>query len=267
MWKRWITCTSVVACTSKRILQPGFAALLWLAMLPAGPAHAEQVTVYTNATYAPLVIDQKTGLYPELIACLNRLKPGGFEFTLVSIPRKRLQLALDQGTLDGIVIGMIPEWVGDTEQRKFLWTEPFSQDGFVLVSHDANPLFFGQAAAPGLRIGLTLGYVYPGVDEWVARNRFLRDDASSEERNLDKLLLGRVDMIVITESVFRYYMHSHHAVHGVITEALPGAPTERRFLLPKSKRELYDKLEPALHKLHDDPQWQSIQAKYGTRPR
>jgi polar amino acid transport system substrate-binding protein len=230
--------------------------------MAAAPAYAERVAVYTNATVAPLVIDKTTGLYPELVAYLNRLQLDGIEFTLVTLPRKRLQVELDQGTLDGIVIGMVPQWVGDAGRNKFLWTEPFAQDGFVLVSRDINPFFFGQASAAGARIGVTLGYVYPVVDEWIAQNKFVRDDAPTEELNLDKLMRGRVDVVVVSESVYRFYMRSHHATGGVLAEALPVKPTERRLLLPKSKRELYDKLAPAIHKLRDDPHWQRIQARY-----
>jgi polar amino acid transport system substrate-binding protein len=238
-------------------------ALLWLAILMAGPAaHAERVTVYTSATVGPLVINGTTGLYPELVAYLNQLKPGGLEFTLVTLPRKRLQIELNRGTLDGIVIGLMPQWVGDPAQTRFLWTDAFAHDGFVLVSRSANPFVFGQPATAGARIGVTLGYVYPGVDEWIERNKFVRDNAPSEEHNLDKLVLGRVDMAVVTDSVYRYYLRTHHATGGVIGEALQGRATERRFLLPKSKRELYDKLAPAIHKLRDDPHWRSIQDRY-----
>ncbi len=263
MWKRSTTCTSAAACTNKGALHRRLIALLWLACCMAGPsAHAERVTIYTNATIGPLVIGERSGLYPELVAYLNRLKPGGTEFALVTMPRKRLQVELDSGKLDGIVIGMTPQWVGDPAQEKFLWTEPFSSDGFVLVSHDASPYFFGQPSAPGARIGVTLGYVYPGVDEWIAQNKFARDDAPNEERNLDKLIRGRVDMVVVSESVYRYYMRTHRATGGLLAEALPGKPVERRLLLPKNRRDLYDKLAPAIHKLRDDPHWQRIQAQY-----
>ncbi|MES2128838.1 MAG: transporter substrate-binding domain-containing protein [Pseudomonadota bacterium] len=235
-------------------------ALFWLA---CGAAHAERITVYTNATFAPLVIDAKTGLYPEAVAYLNRLKLDGIEFRLATMPRKRLQVELDAGTLDGIVIGMMPEWVGDKQQEKFLWTEPFAHDGFVLVSYASNPFFFGQpVAGEGTRIGVTLGYVYPGVDEWINAEKFVRDEAATEERNLDKLMRGRINVIVVSESVFRYYTRTHRLKVGIISEALPGKPTARRFLVPPSMRAVFDKLAPAIHKLGEDPQWRRIEQRY-----
>jgi polar amino acid transport system substrate-binding protein len=100
------------------------------------------------------------------------------------------------------------------------------------------------------------------VDEWIEQNRFVRDNAATEERNLDKLLLGRVDMIVVTDSVFRYYMRAHRVTGGVISEALPGKPSERRILVPKSRRDLFDKLAPAIRRLGEDPRWKVIQSRY-----
>jgi polar amino acid transport system substrate-binding protein len=253
---------SAVASISKSVLRLLWA-LAWLVLSGAvPPAGAARVTVYTNATFAPLVIDGKTGLYPEMVAYLNQLKLDGVDFALETMPRKRLQAELDHGTLDGIVIGMMPQWVGDAAREKFLWTEPFAYDAFMLVSRDTNPFFFGQPAAAGARVGVTLGYVYPGVDEWIEQNRFVRDNAATEERNLDKLLLGRVDMIVVTDSVFRYYMRAHRVTGGVISEALPGKPSERRILVPKSRRDLFDKLAPAIRRLGEDPRWKVIQSRY-----
>lgn len=226
------------------------------------PAQAARVTVYTNATFAPLVIDGKSGLYPDLVAYLNSLNLDGIEFVLESMPRKRLQAELENGSLDGIVIGMTPQWVGDPAQEKYLWTEPFAHDGFVLVSRHGSRYAFGQTAAPGLRIGVTLGYVYPGVDEWIERSRFVRDNAPTEERNLDKLALGRVDMIVVTSSVFRHYVGKHSGVPRMVSEVLPGKPTERRILVPRTKRTLYEKLAPAIRALAGDHHWKSILSRY-----
>ncbi len=69
-------------------------------------------------------------------------------------------------------------------------------------------------------------------------------------------------MIVVTDSVFRYYMRRHRISGGVISEALPGRASERRILVPKSRRDVYDKLAPAIRKLADDPRWRAIQGRY-----
>ena len=86
---------------------PGIA--LMCASLFAGASQAETVAVYTSANFAPLMLDSARGIYPDLIAYLNRKKSGDYTFKLVYLPRKRLQVKLEEGSLDGIVIGMMPQ--------------------------------------------------------------------------------------------------------------------------------------------------------------
>jgi polar amino acid transport system substrate-binding protein len=234
--------------------------LLWLL---AGQCKAEAITVYTSANFAPLIIDDKRGLYPELIAHLNRQKLGDFTFVLSYLPRKRLQVKLEQGSIDGIVIGMMPQWFNDVPQTKYLWTESFGADNFILVSSLARPVDPERPSTlAGATIGLTLGYVYPGIDQWVAQHGMLRNDALSEEKNVEKLLLGRVDCIIVSQTVIRYYLKLHGLQRKFMYGQVPGQVTERRFLIPHAYRRVHDKLAPAVKKLEHDPAWQRISEKY-----
>ena len=229
----------------------------------ANPGKAEAVTVYTSANFAPLVIDGQRGLYPDLIAYLNRRHPGGLTFKLAFLPRKRLQLKLEDGSIDGIVIGMMPQWFGDGGQTRYLWTAPFAGDNFVLVSSSKRPsdTETGQALA-GRTVGLTLGYVYPGIDQWILANGLVRNDTISEEKNIEKLLLGRVDYIVVSKTVINYYIKLRGLQGKFRFGPVPGQLTERRFLIPRTYRHVYDKLAPAIRKLASDPAWQQIAQKY-----
>jgi polar amino acid transport system substrate-binding protein len=225
-------------------------------------AGAEVVMVYTSANFAPLVIGDG-GVYADLVAYLNRQKLPGLSFKLIYLPRKRLQLMVEEERLDGIVIGMMPHWFNDTAQQKFLWTVPFATDRFVVVSRTGsgmNPNTAGSLS--GRSVGLVLGYVYPDLDDWIARQGLVRADAAGEEINLEKLRLGRVDCVAVAESVARFYMKTH-AIGGTFTlDELPARQTERRFLVPHAKAAVFAKLAPAIRKLKDDPAWQRIAAKY-----
>lgn len=240
-----------------------FALTLLLLGRFAAPCKAEVITVYTSANFAPLVVNEKRGLYPDLIAYLNRQKLGGLTFTLAYLPRKRLQVKLEEGSIDGIIIGMMPQWFGDVGQTKYYWTQPFAGDNFILVSNSSSALNAElPATLAGATIGLTLGYVYPGIDEWIAKNGLLRRDAQSEEINIDKLLLGRVDCIIVSQTVIRYYIKANGLQGRFQFGHVPGQLTERRFLIPHAYRHVYEKLAPAIKKLDDDPAWQRIAEKY-----
>lgn len=237
-------------------------ALLCVSVL-CGTCRAEVVTVYTSANIAPLVIAGERGIYPDLIAYLNRLPLDGLTLKLAYLPRKRLQKQLEDGKLDGIVIGMMPQWFDDAAQQKYLWTAGFAIDRFVLVSRLERPVHPDVSGAlAGRSIGLTFGYVYPGIDEWIQRHGLVRHDAQSEEMNLEKLRLGRVDCVAAAESVTRYYLRNNGLAGKFQLVALPSQPTERRFLAPHAKSAVFEKLAPVIRKLKDDPAWQRIAATY-----
>ncbi|MES2017332.1 MAG: transporter substrate-binding domain-containing protein [Pseudomonadota bacterium] len=245
-------------------MAPSLSALaLLLFGLFTSPCQAEVVTVYTSANFAPLVINDKQGLYPDLIAYLNRQNLDGLTFELAYLPRKRLQVKLEEGSIDGIIIGMMPQWFGDAAQTKYLWTRPFASDNFILVSSSDKAL---NAQAPatlaGATVGLTLGYVYPGIDEWIAANGLVRNDGVSEEKNVEKLLLRRVDCIVVSQTVIKYFIRINGLQGRFRFGQVPGQVTERRFLIPHAYRRVYDKLAPAIKRLEGDPVWQHIAEKY-----
>jgi polar amino acid transport system substrate-binding protein len=242
-----------------------FSTLALLFCLVAGTCKAEVVTVYTSANFAPLMIDNQRGLYPDLVNYLNRQKLGGMSFKLAFLPRKRLQVKLEEGSIDGIIIGMMPQWFDDAGQTKYLWTAPFAGDNFILVSNKSKPVDTSMPATlPGTTVGLTLGYVYPGIDQWIALNGLLRNDAPSEQKNIEKLVLGRVDCIVVSQTVINYYVKVNNLQGKFSYGHVPGQLTERRFLIPHSLRHVHDKIAPVIKKLEGDPAWRQITEKYGS---
>lgn len=231
--------------------------VLVAALAIAGTARAEVVNVYTSANFAPLLLGDGRGTYPDLVAWLNRQKLGDITFTLRYMPRKRLQVKLEDGSLDGIVIGMMPQWMDDERQKKYLWTAPFDIDHFALVSKAAKP--FDPARARTLRggtLGVTQGYVYPGLDDWITQSGLQRSAGLSDEKNIEKLLRGRVDCVIVSESMARYFIRTRKLEQTLRVFPVPGQPTERRFLVQHRDARVYEYLAPAVRKLRDDPSWQ-----------
>lgn len=233
------------------------------ALLLAVTARAEVLNVYTSANYAPLMLDDGRGIYPDLITHLNLKKPGGLSFRLVFVPRKRLQVKLEDGSLDGLVIGMMPAWLDDPEQKKYLWTVPFAYDRFVLVSLATHPITPERGAgSAGGSVGITTGYVYPGLDDWFFRSRLQRSGGVSDEKNIEKLLLGRIDCVIVAESMVRYFIRTHKLGDTLRVYPMPGPGTERRFLVQRAQAGVYKRLAPAIKKLRDDPAWRRAAAAY-----
>ncbi|HEX8610962.1 MAG TPA: transporter substrate-binding domain-containing protein [Telluria sp.] len=242
---------------------PFLALMVLCALLLARSAPAQVVTVYTSASFAPLMLADGRGMYPDLIAYLNQRKLGTLSFRLQYMPRKRLQVKLEDGSIDGMVIGMMPEWFDDAEQKKYLWSAPFATDRYVLVSPAAKPVTpDAPAGLVGASVGVTLGYHYPGIDAWLAGSRMVRSEGPSDEKNLEKLLLGRVDCVIVSESMARYFMRAHGMTTKLHLAILASPPTERRMLAPRSHAAAFEQIAPVLKKLKDDPAWQRIAARY-----
>ncbi|OEZ56747.1 bacterial extracellular solute-binding protein, family 3 [Duganella sp. HH105] len=238
-------------------------AMLCLGVLH-GAARGELVSVYTSARVAPLVIGEGSGIYPDLVAYLNRKKLGQLSFKLVYLPRKRLQLQVERGELDGIVIGMMPHWFNDAAQKKYLWSAPFDTDRYVIVLPAGQAFNASKPGAlAGHTVGMVLGYSYPDLEDWMHQQGLVRSDAASDELNLEKLRLGRVDSVAAAGAIVRYYMKVHAMdADKFQLQELPSRVTERRFLVPRSKAAVYDSIAPVIRQLKDDPEWQRLAAKY-----
>jgi polar amino acid transport system substrate-binding protein len=240
-----------------------FSALLALSLATCvAAAQAVEVTVFTSSSSPPLIVGDHGGIYRDMIAYLNRQNLG-LTFKLAYIPRKRLQVKVEEDSIDGIVIGMMPAWFGDAAQNKYLWTVPFQQDRFQMVVPIASPI---RLEAPlrmrGRTAGLVLGYAYPGIDRWIDQRGMVRSYAPSEETSLEKLTLDRVDSVIVSELVARYYLRTHNLQQKYRMFSLPAVGTERRFLVPFKQRAVYDKLAPVIRKIKDDPEWIRLMNNY-----
>jgi polar amino acid transport system substrate-binding protein len=234
--------------------------LMTCALLLAAAARAEVVNVYTSANFPPLMLGDGRGIYPDMVAYLNGHQTGKLTFVLRYLPRKRLQVQLENGSIDGIVIGMMPEWLGDSAQKKYLWTAPFASDRFALVSRPAKPC--SANTLQGASVGVTAGYVYPGIDRWLDASGALRKDASGDQSNIEKVLHGRIDCAIVAESMARYFIRFNR-LHGKLTLAvLQGPRTERRFLVPHSQASKLKPLVRLVDKVNADPAWRRIAASY-----
>ncbi|MQA38610.1 substrate-binding periplasmic protein [Rugamonas aquatica] len=238
-------------------------AILCLGVLH-GAARGEVVNVYTSARVAPLVIGDGGGIYSDMVAYLNRKQLGQLSFKLIYLPRKRLQLQVERGELDGIVIGMMPHWFDDAAQKKYLWTAPFDTDRYVIVLPAGQAFNMSKPGAlAGRTVGMVLGYSYPDLEDWMHQQGLVRSDAASDDHNLEKLRLGRVDSVAAAGAIVRYYMKVHAIDAGKFQlQELPSQLTERRFLVPHSKVLVYDRIAPVIRQLKDDPEWQRLKAKY-----
>ncbi|MFZ6873489.1 substrate-binding periplasmic protein [Undibacterium sp. Di27W] len=219
------------------------------------------IKVYSYHLKPPLILDQATGrgLYNDMLSYLNK-ENTGYRFELIYLPRRRLDLLVNSGQLDGLVIGVNPVWFNDKEEQKFLWTLPVMNDIDEVVSSKNRPFeFTGAKSMNGMRIGLVLGYYYFGVNELIAEGKILRDDASSEEHSFRKLMAGRIDAAIISRSNYDYEMKNHPELQGLFhISKNPHDQYDRQILIPLHMTKVQQQINIILRNAANDPIWQKL---------
>lgn len=159
-------------------------------------------TVVPDGMAAPLLSEHKSGQIEGIIADYNRalfriMKRNG---NVSVMTRYRLQEYLLNGKVDYLCY-VAKEWVADTE--KFIWSQTLFTKREVLLG--SSPMPNNPKKLKGKTIGTILGYVYPNLDPLFHSHTLLREDASSEFANLNKLRHGRVKYVVTDEIFLDYY--------------------------------------------------------------
>ncbi len=240
--------------------------LIWpLAAAEAvGGARIETATVYGYHLKPPFILDtsMNRGLYFDFSTYINaRL---GYELLQTEyMPRKRLEADLPTPRFNGLVIGVNPLWFHDPKEEKYYWTAPIMRDRDEVVSRQETRFEYnGPESLIGKTVGLSLGYYYFGVDELVAKGKVTREDTDGELQNLQKLLRGRVDVIIISRSTLDYYMKHNNEHRSFYISGRPHDVFDRRVLIPKHRKDIYDQIAPIVAKMDSDPLWISMMAGY-----
>jgi polar amino acid transport system substrate-binding protein len=240
-----------------------FALLLGLASLPVSAL--ETIKVYSYHLKPPLITSEvaRTGLYYDAVHYFNK-KSTQFHYELQYLPRRRLDLMVSSGALDGIVIGVSPVWFGDRNEIKYLWTSTLLSDVDEVVSNRKKPFEYSTPESlAGLRVGLVRGYYYFGVSEMADAAKLIRDDASSEDLNFRKLLADRIDVAIISRSNYDYVMkHDPDLVGQFYTSKKPHDQYDRRILVPLKYSRVYTDLNRIMLHINDDPVWNAILRNY-----
>lgn len=225
----------------------------------------EHVKIYTYHLKAPFVINERSarGLEYDATSYFNQ-HTDQFQFTLIYLPRKRLDLMIQSDTLDGIVIGVAPVWFGDKSEKKYLWTSVFLNDANEVISTREKPFeYTGLESLKNQRLGLVIGHYYEGISELAQHRLLTREDASSEDHQFRKLLARRMDVAIISRSNYDYMMKHEPDLAGKFhISKLPFEQIDRKLLLPARYLKVQATLNGILQKMTGDPVWQSKIAAY-----
>lgn len=208
----------------------------------------------------------------------NPDKPGylieGLQRALPEAPRveqlpwsRALQMARD-GLIDG-VIGAYRE----ESEGLLIGREPIGWVDMRFYTRAGSTWQYrGPTSLDSLKIGLAQGYSYgPQLDAW--RDRRLDDHEQVQvlsgervlERNLQKLLLGRIDVLVEDRRLVDFYLQRQH-----LTEQVRGAgslPRKRPMYVALSPRvkdaaQRLEQLDQGLRRLRESGAWDALMRGY-----
>jgi polar amino acid transport system substrate-binding protein len=109
----------------------------------------------------------------------------------ITVPRKRLEMVLSAGTVDGICYAL-PSWFSVPMN----WSRALIRNEDLLVGGADVPALGTLQEVAGERLGVVLGYRYPELDALLGKG-FLRDDSPSMPSNIEKLTVGRYRYAVV----------------------------------------------------------------------
>ncbi len=183
------------------------AALAIFAICPHAKSE-EKVMRLASLEWAPYVGANlpQFGLSSAIIA--SAAKKFGTQVRVEYFPWKR---AMQVGGRDEKFSGYFPAYYTKERAQECNFSQPIGVSRIGLAYHKSKPLQFSSvedlAAQPKNTIGVVFGYSNGAeFDALVKQDRLKTEASASDDLNVRKLLIGRVQAVVVDELVLRYLL-------------------------------------------------------------
>jgi len=242
--------------------------VLMLVLLPSICTAQQRVEVWNYHASPPFILDDAQGLSQAFVDLLNQdpANRDRFLFELVELPRKRVDMRLAQNR-PGILLWATPSFFTAAQTANAKWSEPLLIDQQVFVSQPAAPFEYeGPSSLHGLILGGVLGHRYEGLEEDIAKGAIERQDVHSDLQNIQKLLSGRINTLLIPHSTLLYYCKEQN-LNDLYIAATPLYRFARHMLISNTlDGAVIGFLDEFLSALPKNPEWQILLFHYGLKP-
>jgi len=154
----------------------------------------------------------KDGYVAEIV--VEAFKRSGYQTDIQFFPWPRAVHMVETGNRDGL----FPEYFSVDREKKCVFSHPFPGGpvGFykrkdARISFNGNPQKELKKVLHGLRqyrFGVVRGYI--NIAEFDAATYLIKDEADSDESNIKKLHVKRIDLIFIDKLVANYIIKTKH---------------------------------------------------------
>lgn len=226
-------------------------------------AHSETIHVYTYHNHPPFVTGKNKGLSFDLQQSLNRHAQGKYSFSVEVLPRSRLNMILkpwisgaclkDKNNKsckkNWMVVWVNPKWgFGKNAMTQYFWSMIHEDSNSIISLQKTKIPYNSPESLAGLRFGGMRGHRYLGIDELASEKKLIRIDGNRERDNILKLLMGRIDVILLPTSTINYFVSSPNSGFTELGQKLYISPQKhqvyaRHFMIPRNNKELFQWVE------------------------
>ncbi|MDQ1813163.1 transporter substrate-binding domain-containing protein [Massilia sp. CCM 9210] len=175
----------------------------------------------------------------------------------LTLPRKRVEAALENGTVD-LLCDLRPEWL---DGKRWQWSDTVFSNKQIIVGRVDTPPLATLRELAGARTGTITGYRYPALERELGR-QFVRDDTASDDLNLRKLLRRRFDYMLTNSLYYDYQRRAHAERVRLSRTALTVEHFDTYCALPPSGKLTLAQVNRALLALRKNGKMQAILESY-----
>lgn len=187
----------------------------------------------------------------------------GTTATFLDVPRARYEAQLRGGRID-VTCMTNPKWLRDPATLG--WSPPLFEENDIIVQQSGRSPWDAVDDLHGQRIGTIYSFVYPSLENLFASGRVLRDDATTLDGNMRRLVLRRIDGVVDSEIAIRWWIREND-LRGQFTVArVPVSTHDIHCAISPLTRAGVANVRAAFTALKDDGAIERILMRYRTAP-
>lgn len=236
--------------------------VLLVLLLNLAESQAKDRLLVVTDEWPPYVFHENQGFagfdYEVMMAVFSEM---GYEVNFQIYPWKRCIHMIETHLADAILD------VGLTEARKkimYFPEEKISESSSVLFHLKGKQYKYESLQdLQGLSIGTIRGYEYN--KEFLDADYFFKEPVEREEQNFTKLILGRIDMVLINKNVGLYNAQKMGVLEEIdfIPKAVSGGDNFMAFSKKPGHAKLAEEFSDNLKSFKKTPAFQEILHKYG----
>ena len=223
---------------------------------------SKEIVVWNYYNSIPFIVNKNEGLAKDFVDLLNKHSKSEYKFRLSNIPRKRLNVYL-QNNHQGIVLFVNPIWMGKNASTKYLWTEAFMEDQNEIISSSKNKIYFEN---PNLLKNKTMatirGRKYKGFAELLKTNEIKNVIVEKEIQSLLLVSLNRADFTTQPKTIVMPLIQKLNLQEEIFISPTPLFSFTRHIMITRPQYKLHEFLSNFTKDLETQKEWLDILKKY-----